>query len=155
MNQRGYFHTLNLVQDKRGWQIAIDFESQVKELLFELSDKSPGVVSITAKESPNWLLYSLIGNRSIFTSHLGKDYEGEINPKVIPKDSQLMRNISVHHTSEFERLNKRHTELIELLGNGNLPLETRRLVEIAFTVYSSLNQAVINYQNRLSTRYKY
>ena len=155
MNQRGYFHTLSLVQNKKGWQITINFKSQAKELHFEQLDKSPGVTSITEKESPNQLLYSKIGNRSIFTLHLGRDYDGEINPKVLSKDSQLIRNISLHHVSEFERLNTRHTELIGLLGNGNPPLITREPVQIAFNVYSDFYQAMTNYQTILSTRYKY
>ena len=155
MNQKGDFHTLNLVQDKRGWQIAIDFESQIKEFHFELLDKYPGVVSITEKESPNQLLYSKIGNRSIFTSHLGRDYDGEINPKVLSKDFQLMRNISLHNVSELERLNEKHNELTQLLGNGNPPLRTRGLVRIAFNVYSDFYQAISNYQTVLPVRYKY
>ncbi len=150
MNQKGDFHPLGLVQCNKEWQVVINLESQIREFHFELLDKCEGVVSITAEESSNRLLYSLIGNRSIVTSHFGRDYDGEINPKVISKDYRLIENIYLQHVSKLERLNEKHTESTKLLGKGNSPLQARRLVQTAFNDYSNFYRALINYQNRLS-----
>ena len=136
MYQSGYYKQLIQENHNEKCSFTINLGS-LEKLDFEPLDGKSGVIEILGKKKR--FLYSLVGNKSIFTMHFTDcDYNGEVQLRRIRANRHLVENILLEHVSNAEKLEDRHQERIDGLYKDRLSWKRRDLPELASSKYSDI-----------------
>ncbi len=138
---RGDFPKLILKTLKNGEIILRNEEkSNLERLIFEPLLNYPYIITIQpVQEDSKRILYSTLGNASIFTFYLGHDIDCTISlDRLNSYKKALVKDMQIEHAASPEKLKERHFERIE-----NKYLFYRKdIVENAYHEYSKLIRAL-------------